>query len=206
MASFDSFSNDADDQTTTHNHSPTTRPPFNDDDGGGYMGGYDSSFGQVNDDFSAADHHPSPPPPLSSDFQDDVADDGQRHAAPDDYGFGMSTPPNPDYASPFESAVPETKAYGAGAVDDDDDDDGFFASEGPVLPPPEEMQEEGFARREWRRWVFFFPSLICASFQWSHASTFMILFGFVIFLMLILLLHIWVLYAFELVHTLIWGD
>ena len=53
---------------------------------------------------------------------------------------------NTDYPSPFETVVPE--ANGGGVADDDG---GFFSSEGPVLPPPEEMQEEGFARREWRR-------------------------------------------------------
>ena len=74
--------------------------------------------------------------------------DNNPHSPPV-YGFGVSTP-NPDYVSPFVDT-------------NDDDDDGTFTSAGggggePLLPDHIQMQEEGFARREWRRSDSFVPS------------------------------------------------
>ncbi|KAL6286627.1 hypothetical protein ACE6H2_011017 [Prunus campanulata] len=165
MSSFDSFPND----DGTH-HDPTTRP-FDDD---GYMGydprlssqRYDAAFNPPthdDDDFSSSAVDPAPPP-LHTDFQEDVVlpgggGDNSSHCidqqSPEIYGFGISTP-NPDYVSPFDSAVPEDNDVGGvggggGGGGGSDDDGDIFASSEPVLPPPEEMREEGFARREWRR-------------------------------------------------------
>ena len=148
MASFDSFGNDGDDQL---HHSPTARP-FDDDNFMGYDPNlssqrYESSFPRSgdfteqppigDDDFSSQHHRQS---------SIDQTNYGEHPHSPDAYGFGMPTS-NPDFASPFESAAPESNGNGYGGGGDD----GIFSSDGPILPDPTQMQEEGFARREWRR-------------------------------------------------------
>ncbi|KAI4333977.1 hypothetical protein L6164_018721 [Bauhinia variegata] len=149
MESFDSFANDGGDQP---HRSPTTRP-FDDDSFTGYDPGLSSQH--YDSTFTHSDDYTDPPPiaddDLTSEHRPNASTDNNTYSdnphSPEAYGFGLSTP-NPDYVSPFESAVPENNGartdYGAA-------DDGIFTSDGPILPDPIQMQEEGFARREWRR-------------------------------------------------------
>lgn len=124
MASaFDSFSTEGDQiDPMTHvqgDHIPPNSRPFDDD---GYMGD-DSSF--------PADT------PLPTEISND--DDKNNMHSGEAYGFGMPEP-SPQFASPFETEMPEVNGG-----------NGVFVSDGPILPEPSQMQEEGTKFREWRR-------------------------------------------------------